>query len=237
MSPAPTMSQEEREQLILDVAERLILHYGFDKTTMSDIAKEAGISKGAIYLHYDGKDALFEAVITRDINRYATEAMRWVQDDSETWSFINIYKHAIVAVTKRKLLVAMMQNDERIFGSFLKRTQLNMMEIKRGVNKDMLRQMQEVGAIRHDIDISTTAFLLQAIGWGIINAHEFVGDAGIPPFEQIGNSLGQFLQNALIPDDGGNQEAGRKIFIESTKEVLERMNKQSVLNDKSSDAH
>ncbi len=229
MSPAPTMAHNEREQLILDVAEDLILHYGFDKTTMSDIAREAGISKGAIYLHYESKDALFEAVIKRDITRYGIEALRWIHEDSDTWSFINTYKYGIMALTQCKILTAMARQDERIFGSFLKRTQLNLMETKRGVNKDMLRKMQEVGAIRSDLDIDATAFLLQAIGWGIINAHEFTGEADIPPFEEIGMGLGQFLQNALIPDDGGNQEAAKAIFMEATKEIIERMNKQSVL--------
>lgn len=228
MSPASTMAQEDREQLILDVAERLILHYGFDKTTMSDIAKEAGISKGAIYLHYDSKDALFEAVIAKEINLYGEEALSWLNDDSETWSFINTYKHAIVAITKRKLLMAMIQNDERIFGSFLKRTQLNMMKIKQGVSKDALLKMQEVGAIRNTIDIDTIAFLLQALGWGIINASEFTEVDDIPPIEKWGEGLGQFLEHALIPDDGGNHEAGREIYKQATQEILERMNKKSV---------
>ncbi|MBN8620470.1 MAG: helix-turn-helix transcriptional regulator, partial [Anaerolineae bacterium] len=56
----------ERENRILDAAARLITHYGFDKTTVSDIAEAAGISKGAVYLHYKSKEALFEALIIRE---------------------------------------------------------------------------------------------------------------------------------------------------------------------------
>ena len=46
----------ERERRILDAAVRLIAHYGYDKTTVGDIAHEAGVSKGAVYLHWPGKD-------------------------------------------------------------------------------------------------------------------------------------------------------------------------------------
>ncbi|MCB0031981.1 MAG: helix-turn-helix transcriptional regulator, partial [Anaerolineales bacterium] len=38
----------ERETRILQAAAQLFAHYGFDKTTVSDIAREAGVSKGAI---------------------------------------------------------------------------------------------------------------------------------------------------------------------------------------------
>ena len=56
---APTKNQE-REERILEATARLIVRYGYDKTSVSDIAKEAGISKGAVYLHFDSKDSLLQ---------------------------------------------------------------------------------------------------------------------------------------------------------------------------------
>ncbi len=50
-------SNPERAQRILDAAANLIAHYGYDKTTVDDIARAAGVSKGAIYLHYRSKEA------------------------------------------------------------------------------------------------------------------------------------------------------------------------------------
>ena len=68
-------NNQERADRILDAASKLIVHYGYDKTTVSDIAREAGVSKGAIYLHWASKDDLFEALIFResgeDVGRYA----------------------------------------------------------------------------------------------------------------------------------------------------------------------
>ncbi|MEM7028378.1 MAG: helix-turn-helix domain-containing protein, partial [Chloroflexota bacterium] len=37
---------KEREERILDAASNLFVHYGYDKTTVDDIAREAGVSKG-----------------------------------------------------------------------------------------------------------------------------------------------------------------------------------------------
>ncbi len=46
-------------QQILDEASRLFLQYGFKKTTVDEIANRVGISKGALYLHFDSKEAIF----------------------------------------------------------------------------------------------------------------------------------------------------------------------------------
>jgi len=42
----------------------VFLQYGFRKTSMSDIAREVGISRQALYKQYGNKQALFEAVAT-----------------------------------------------------------------------------------------------------------------------------------------------------------------------------
>jgi len=50
---------------ILDAASRLFLQYGYKRCTVDDIAVEAGVAKGSIYLHFDSKEAVFGAVCRR----------------------------------------------------------------------------------------------------------------------------------------------------------------------------
>lgn len=47
--------RENTTDIILDAADRLIQHYGYCKTTVDDIAREAGIGKGTVYLHFNSK--------------------------------------------------------------------------------------------------------------------------------------------------------------------------------------
>lgn len=54
--------QESRKEEILRVFERLVSRFGLDKVTMQDIAREVGISVGTIYLDYENKEALIEAI-------------------------------------------------------------------------------------------------------------------------------------------------------------------------------
>lgn len=59
-------SESTRER-ILDVSERLFAQRGLAGTAVRDIAREAGLTAPSLYNHFDGKQALYEAVLTRGV--------------------------------------------------------------------------------------------------------------------------------------------------------------------------
>jgi AcrR family transcriptional regulator len=60
--------------LILEAAQQLFLHYGYKKTTIDDIAQEAGIGKGTVYLYFDGKEDIL-LTIAAGVKRNITAQM------------------------------------------------------------------------------------------------------------------------------------------------------------------
>ncbi|MDB5745656.1 MAG: hypothetical protein JWP72_504 [Massilia sp.] len=50
---------------ILDAAEILFVEQGVSRTTLQHIASAAGVTRGAIYWHFDDKSALFNAMMER----------------------------------------------------------------------------------------------------------------------------------------------------------------------------
>jgi AcrR family transcriptional regulator len=61
MSP-PRGDTEARRAVILDAALRVFGQYGYRRTSMDDIAREAGIAKGTIYLSFASKEEVFQAL-------------------------------------------------------------------------------------------------------------------------------------------------------------------------------
>jgi AcrR family transcriptional regulator len=60
------MENEDRKSAhILDAALPVFARYGFQKTTMADIARAAGISRASLYLAFNSKEELFRAGSTR----------------------------------------------------------------------------------------------------------------------------------------------------------------------------
>lgn len=53
-----------RIEQVADAALRLFARYGYKRTSMDDIAKEAGLAKATLYLHFKGKDDVFRAMFT-----------------------------------------------------------------------------------------------------------------------------------------------------------------------------
>lgn len=52
----------ERRQQLLEAAQRLFHQYGPHKTTVADIAREAGVGVGTVYLEFSNKDAILLAL-------------------------------------------------------------------------------------------------------------------------------------------------------------------------------
>jgi AcrR family transcriptional regulator len=50
---------------LLDAAERLLLRYGYRQMTVDDLARQARIGKGTVYLHFDSKEEVALAVVNR----------------------------------------------------------------------------------------------------------------------------------------------------------------------------
>jgi AcrR family transcriptional regulator len=64
---------EERPSQILDAALDVFESRGLSGARLEEIAEEAGISKGTIYLYFENKEALFRAVVERTIVEAAEE--------------------------------------------------------------------------------------------------------------------------------------------------------------------
>jgi len=71
-------AKNDKREAILQAAWKLIRHYGYNKTTIEDIAQEAGVGKGTAYLYFKSKSEIMLSIteltndrITADLERIA----------------------------------------------------------------------------------------------------------------------------------------------------------------------
>lgn len=69
-----------RRQELVDLAQRLFLERGYERTTVGDVIDAAGVSKGAFYHHFRAKEDLLEAIAER-FARQSLEAVGAVRAD------------------------------------------------------------------------------------------------------------------------------------------------------------
>ena len=62
--------RQEREELILQASEEVLLAKGYQDTSMDEIAARVGIAKGTLYLHFASKEDLVVALVEREMQRF-----------------------------------------------------------------------------------------------------------------------------------------------------------------------
>jgi AcrR family transcriptional regulator len=85
-----------RDQIV-EAAEEHFSHYGYEKTTVSDLAKAIGFSKAYIYKFFDSKQAIGEAICARTLSTIVAAVEEAVAGASTpTEKFRRMFKTLVV---------------------------------------------------------------------------------------------------------------------------------------------
>src|SRR5260370_2396978 len=70
---APIVADEDgaKRRQIIEGARRVFLAQGFDAASMGEIARAAGVSKGTLYVYFENKERLFDAIVGQECQAHA----------------------------------------------------------------------------------------------------------------------------------------------------------------------
>lgn len=77
------MKKLKTNEVIQQVAADLFQKFGFEKTSMEEIARKAHKAKRSIYNHFNSKEALFVANVQNEINYIREQLQTIVEDNSQ----------------------------------------------------------------------------------------------------------------------------------------------------------
>lgn len=160
---------------ILDAAELLFVEQGVSRTTLQHIASAAGVTRGAIYWHFDDKSALFNAMMERatlpfecalNVLGEADEAR--VLDDLRAF-LVDIFRVTETNPQARRVFEIASLKVEFV-------SEMDAVRVRRRHNQqewmaqvqERLELAQESGLIRQDVQLQVFAFGLWALMDGLI---------------------------------------------------------------------
>ncbi|MGP4016061.1 TetR/AcrR family transcriptional regulator [Saccharopolyspora sp. 5N708] len=108
--------RQQRGQRILDAAAELVLRWGYDKTTLDDVARSAGVAKGTIYLHWKNRERLFIALLRRERVALLAEVRRRVVEGPGSPSLRSLLVQMTLVYLRRPLLLAVVTRDRDVIG-------------------------------------------------------------------------------------------------------------------------
>lgn len=224
MSGPTTDDEKTRESRILDGADELFTRYGYDKTTVREIADRAGVSKGTIYLHFDSKRQLFESLLIREIRRFSRQWLQCLEDDPDTETIGGLYKNMLRALHSSELIQAIYRRDPGILGSY-RHLEANFFEEIYGesIHRELFDSMQEAGLVREELDTEVLAHVFDIIDYGYVSISEVKDPAESPSFDETVEVIAEMMDRALTPESQPEQGAGLRVarqLVASYSQVL-----------------
>ncbi len=217
-----TDERQLREERILDAASTLLVRWGYRKTTIDDVAREAGVGKGTIYLHWKDKNDLFRAAIWREQHRFGEDVKRRIAADPEGGYLHRLTTHSMLAALSNPLMAAMIRGKSDIFNGFLGSSSQDMLTQLMGTADVYIAQLQQAGLVRSDLPVEAITFLLSALKIGIIQAPDLLRQEHMLSMEQLTEALSDLLRRWLEPEQLPHQsEAGKQSFTEMLEKMKE----------------
>jgi AcrR family transcriptional regulator len=211
-----------REERILDAAAALLVRFGYRKTTIDDVAREAGVGKGTIYLHWKDKNELFRASIWREEQRYTDELQRRLASDPQGGLLHRITVHAMLAALSNPLMTAILSGNSDIFNGFLGAYDQDFLNQLLGDTDSYIVELQRAGLVRSDIPAPVITYLLTALKFGIINSPDVMSREHVPPMEQLAEALSDLIRRWLEPEQLPSETyPGKQLFSDLLVKVKE----------------
>ncbi len=213
---------------ILAVAVEVIIRLGYDKTTMSDIAEEASLSRRTLYLYFKGKEDLFEELLYREYLQYAQTWLEQIEADPRGGTIGGFYRAIFHAVNSRPLIAAMLRRDRRVVGNYLRKRDNIFTQMLSGVNTlAFFQALQAAGTIRQDIDAAVIEHIVEMLSYGQLTIGDFKPADQSPPYDAVMEALADMMDRALRPEGGApgtdNSEAGKVIVQQITAAARAQM--------------
>ncbi|MGA6972561.1 MAG: TetR/AcrR family transcriptional regulator [Candidatus Binatus sp.] len=197
-------SQDSRDE-ILKAAMQLFANRGFHETSMSEVAREARVSKALIFWHFKTKEELFVAVLNRLLEPYfidfAEEAAvmdERAQIEKLVESYLSFVREHASSV---RFFLAQMLHDQRLSES-LNDQVLKLYGGYRAMIVELIASAQQKGVCtRRSAPESAAAFLLSALN-GLLIEYLFMGANAIDPEGAVA-MVGEWLFGPPVTSTSG----------------------------------
>lgn len=224
---------DEINQRVMTATCELLVHYGYDKTTMDDIARKAQVARSTIYQRWGKKEDLFRALLWHEVRDYMHIWLDQVDADPAGGTIGGMFRNGMRALLQNPLLSALFGQRQSL--SFI-RAMLGNMDLSRMYNQRIqmsqafLTQLKKAGVVRDDLDLAAGAYIVNCLQLGFLQMEELLDDTNTLTVQQKVNALADMVDRYLSPPGGGDSEAGKRILRQMSVQffnMLESLSAQS----------
>jgi len=182
--------------LYLDAARACILDVGWRRTTLTEVARRAGVSRMTIYRSWSDMPQLLGDLMTREWGVVAVAASG-PEESGAVERIVGTATRAITALRENELFVRIVELDPQLLLPYLLSRRGRSQQAILDLVADQLRSGQATGEVRDaDPDVLARALLLATHGF-VLSAHTMVDD--LASEEALEAELAEILTRAVRP--------------------------------------
>ena len=179
-------------------------------SNVGDIAKQTGVTKGALYQHWKTREALFEALLQREYLSFMVDFRERVANDPRSALLSFLIKHLVFLMDTHPLLKAILQGDTNVLGDLSElirsTTGQQLIPARLQASQLYLEHLREKGLLRTNVSIDTQMKRMTAICMGF-----FLTDRMMPPdrrfsLEEMAEGLAEAIHLVFEPEDTPSPE-------------------------------
>ena len=164
MARTKSPTTDKNRQRIVNAATKLIMLKGASQTSLSDIAREVGISKGTLYYYYPSKSELIFDITDRHMRQVTRDLLNWISHTREELPpqrILQVVYSSLLKVEKRGVLHLYLIQEAVSYNSSL---QQRFQEIYREWQQMLLEGLTEILGPQEDNEILAELILASLDG-------------------------------------------------------------------------
>jgi AcrR family transcriptional regulator len=156
--------ERDKKECILGAAARAFARFGFKKTSVEEIAKDAGVAKGTVYLAADTKEDLFYQAVHREVRAYTAEIAKLIDPRVPADQLLIICIRAGLSYLDERPLVRdlIFGNHHLTMPDWADRLD-ELRQLGRANVLELLRLGMKQGIFRDDLDVDEVAKIFEDV--------------------------------------------------------------------------
>lgn len=193
-------SDPEREprDAYLDAARECILDVGWRRTTLTEVARRAGVSRMTIYRTWSDMQQLLGDLMTREWGAVVTEAVTAGRAETDpVGQLVDEVVGTVRALRDNELFVRIVELDPELLLPYLLARRGRSQDAILALIEQQIRSAQAAGAVRAGNPVALARGLLLAAHGFVLSAHTMVDD--VVTEAELDDELRLVLTKALAP--------------------------------------
>ena len=194
----PRKKQEEKYNKILEAATRVFAREGFHNAKIGDVAEEAGVAHGTVYLYFEGKDDLLISIFQENLEELVEYVSSEVKKEANAEAKLRrMISLQIELIETNSELAELMLVEFPQTGKFLSNSVMHDLAAYIDMIANILKEGVAEGAFDDSIDVNMVATVIYSGIQGI--ATRWILEEMKYPLKKVANEISDVFLSGIKP--------------------------------------